>query len=309
MALLRDLSTRTRIRLTGQDRVRFLHGMITNDVQKLTAGQGCYAAMLTPKGKMQTDAVVYCDPDALELEMEPEVRERILQTLGKHLILDEVELVDLTGQEPAWALYGDDAESIVRGLGFDALPAAPYHHIVKDGRRVARTDELTLPGFHVFGMAPPAGENIVPLDGAEFEELRIEAGTPRYGADMGEDRLPLEAGLAERAISFDKGCYLGQEVIARATNLGHIHRKLVGLWVDGVEPVRAGAKLGTATKPEAGVVTSSVRSRRLGRVLALGYLHQSAWAEGTEVAIRDREGAPRVAHVASLPFKSLTGLT
>ncbi len=303
MALLRDLGARTRIRLTGDDRVRFLHGMVTNDVQKLKAGQGCYAAMLTPKGKMQTDAVIYCDADALELEMEPSVHARILAVLGEARHSSTMsELTDLTGAEPAWAIYGDDAEAVLQRLGFSALPQTPYGHVVTDGVRVARTDELVPPGFHVFGLPLPTGADLTPIDEAEYEELRVEAGTPRYGADLNEDRLPLEAGIGDRAISFDKGCYLGQEVIARATNLGRIHRKLVGLVVVGDDPVAIGARLATDAKPEAGVITSSVRSRRLGRVLALGYLHQSAWAEGTAVQIIDGSGTVRQAHVAALPF-------
>ncbi|MGZ3426513.1 MAG: CAF17-like 4Fe-4S cluster assembly/insertion protein YgfZ, partial [Polyangia bacterium] len=117
-----------------------------------------------------------------------------------------------------------------------------------------------------------------------------------YGQDMGEDRLPIEAGIPD-AVSFTKGCYLGQEVIARATNLGHINRRLVGLVLDG-EPAAAGTKLSSPSKPEAGWITSSARSRRLGKTVALGYVHRTLWDPGTELTLADG----RVATVAALPF-------
>jgi aminomethyltransferase len=114
---------------------------------------------------------------------------------------------------------------------------------------------------------------------------------------MGEDRLPIEAGIND-AVSFDKGCYLGQEVIARATNLGHINRRLVGLVLDGDAPADAGAKLSSASKPEAGWITSSARSRRLGKTIALGYVHRTLWDPGTQLTL---DGG-RTATVAALPF-------
>ena len=158
-----------------------------------------------------------------------------------------------------------------------------------------RTPELGGVGFWVVG-AGVASVDGTPLDDAEFEERRIEAGTPRYGVDMGEDRLPIEAGIND-AVSFDKGCYLGQEVIARATNLGHINRRLVGLVLDGEAPAAAGAKLSSPSKPDAGWITSSARSRRLGKTIALGYVHRTLWDPGTQLTVADG----RSATVAALP--------
>jgi tRNA-modifying protein YgfZ len=261
--------------------------MVTNDIQALAPGQGCHAAMLTTKGKMQADLVVYCDPDRLLLELDAPLKEKIAQVLQAHMVVDDVELAEDPTEE--WGVYGDDA--------FSDLELSNYCFVRRDGARIARTPELGLRGFHVFG-APPAGE---PMSEEEAEILRVEAGRPLYGKDMGEDRLPIEAGIDD-AVSFTKGCYLGQEVIARATNLGHINKKLVGLRLSS--PAVAGAKLSAPSRPEAGVITSSVVSPRLGPI-ALAYVHRTLWDPGTELAVVPQSGGTvdgGNARVVSLPF-------
>jgi folate-binding protein YgfZ len=259
--------------------------MVTNDIKALKPGQGCHAAMLTTKGKMQADLVVYCDEDRLLLELDASLRDKVKQALQAHMVVDDAELVDLTDETQEWGVYGDV---------FPELELPDYHFVMRDGVRIARTPELGLRGFHVFGPAP-AGEL---LSDEEAEILRVEAGRPLYGRDMGEDRLPIEAGIAD-AVSFTKGCYLGQEVIARATNLGHINKKLMGLRLDA--PVEPGAKLAAPSKPDAGVVTSSVVSPRLGPI-ALAYVHRTLWEEGTQLSLPDGKSA----RVTSLPFAPAT---
>jgi folate-binding protein YgfZ len=296
MPLVRPL-TPAKLVLTGEDRVRFLHGMVTNDIEALTPGQGCHAAMLTTKGKMLADLVVYADPDALLLELDGSLRDKIKAVFDKHIIMDDVELTDVSDDAGTLGVWGDDAASAVAAaLGLDARAVAElphYGHLRAGEARVFRAPELGIPGYHVWGAAVPG----TAIDEAELEERRIEAGTPRYGVDMGEDRLPIEAGIHD-AVSFTKGCYLGQEVIARATNLGHINRKLVGLWLDGEAPAGRGAKLSAPARAEAGFVTSSARSRRLGRAIALGYVHRTLWDPGTELTLDDG----RRATVTALPF-------
>ena len=281
------------IDLRGEDRVRFLHGMVSNDIEALQVGQGCHAAMLTTKGKLLADFVVEAHADRLRVLLAPSLLEKIRAHLDKHIIMDDVELD--AAERPALGVYGDDAAAAVaRATGLDAVVLAALPPYCFAGP-VVRTPELGGVGFHVFG-----GDVVVdgaPLDDAEFEERRIEAGTPRYGVDMGEDRLPIEAGIND-AVSFTKGCYLGQEVIARATNLGHINRRLVGLVLDGTEPAAAGTKLSSPSKAEAGVITSSARSRRLGQTLALGYVHRTLWDPGSQLTVADG----RTATVAALPF-------
>ncbi len=271
--------------LRGEDRARFLHGMVSNDIEKLTVGQGCHAAMLTTKGKLLADFVVLAEPERLRLLLAPSLLEKIRAHLDKHVVMDDVELE--AAEVSALGVYGDDAAAAVDGAGLE-----PYHF----RGDVMRTPELGGDGFWVLGDVTAASIGGTPLDDAEFEERRIEAGTPRYGVDMGEDRLPIEAGIND-AVSFDKGCYLGQEVIARATNLGHINRRLVGLVLDG-DPAAAGTKLSSPSKPDAGFITSSARSRRLGKTIALGYVHRTLWDPGTPLTLADGGTAT----VAALPF-------
>jgi folate-binding protein YgfZ len=280
------------IDLRGEDRVRFLHGMVSNDIEALQQGQGCHAAMLTTKGKLLADFVVAAYADRLRLMLAPPLLEKIRAHLDKHVVMDDVELE--AAEVPALGIYGDDAPAaLARATGLDAatLAALPPYCFAGD---VVRTPELGGVGFHALAGVSVDG---TPLDDAEFEERRIEAGTPRYGVDMGEDRLPIEAGIND-AVSFTKGCYLGQEVIARATNLGHINRRLVGLLIDGEAPAASGAKLSSPEKPEAGWVTSSVRSRRLAQTIALGYVHRTLWDPGTRLTLDDG----RTATVTALPF-------
>lgn len=297
MPSIRPLA-RTKLVLTGDDRVRFLHGMVSNDIEALRPGQGCHAAMLTTKGKLLADLVVYADADALLLELDGTLRDKIRTTLEKHIVMDDVEVRDVSDELPELGVYGDDAPGVlgaVTGLDPGALAALPsYHFLVAGETRVARTRELGGVGYHVLGNIEFSA---AVLSEAEWEERRIEAGTPRYGVDMGEDRLPIEAGIDD-AVSFTKGCYLGQEVIARATNLGHINRRLVGLILDGEAPAAAGSRLSAPTRPEAGFVTSSVRSRRLGKTIALGYVHRTLWDPGTRLTLADG----RAVTVAPLPF-------
>jgi len=271
------------IDLRGEDRVRFLHGMVSNDIEKLAAGQGCHAAMLTTKGKLLADFVVLAEPERLRVLLDVSLLDKICAHLEKHIIMDDVEVE--AAATPAVGVYGDDAAATI------GVAELPNYHFAGNA---VRTPELGVPGYWILGGADIAG---TPMDDAEFEERRIEAGTPRYGVDMGEDRLPIEAGIND-AVSFEKGCYLGQEVIARATNLGHINRRLVGLVLDGDAPADAGAKLSSASKPDAGWITSSARSRRLGKTVALGYVHRTLWAPGTKLTVADG----RTATVAALPF-------
>jgi folate-binding protein YgfZ len=297
VAYLRPLGRATLI-VTGEDRVRFLHGMVSNDIEKLRPGQGCHAAMLTTKGKLLGDLVVYAEEGRLVLSLDGSLRDKLKGALERHIVMDDVEIADVSDTVRPHGVYGDDAaEAVARALGLSAniLAELPnYHQVCAEEVRVARTPELGMLGFHVLGDVTLDG---TPMSEAEWEERRIEAGTPRYGVDMGEDRLPIEARLDD-AVDFKKGCYLGQEVIARATNLGHINRRLSGLVVDGDAPPAAGTKLSAASRPEAGFITSAVHSRRLKQTLALGYVHRTLWDAGTKLLLADG----REATVVALPF-------
>jgi folate-binding protein YgfZ len=304
--LVRDLTNQGRLRLTGEDRVRFLHSMVTNDIEALVPGGGCRAAMLTVKGKLLGEMAIYCDPDALMVEVEGGIRHKIVEFLTKHIVMDDVELEDQTDSTRELAVYGPGAKAAIEtALGASVPELAPYAHAMVGSARVASAPDLAMPGYHVFSTSPDlqiAGQT---LDEDAYDVLRIEAGRPRYGVDADEERLVLEAGMDD-AISLTKGCYLGQEVVARATARGHINRKLVGLYVDGPAPVARGSKLSGTGRDDAGQVTSSVFSPRAGSVIALGYVHRTLWDPGTALTVHDA-GGPRTAKVAALPFAGKIG--
>jgi folate-binding protein YgfZ len=285
---IRDLSTRARFRLTGEDRTRFLHSMLTNDVESLAPGAGCRAVMLTVKGKTLCELALYCDADAFLAELDGERRKVILDVFARHIVMDDVEVEDVSESTREWGVYGDEA---ARALGVEGL--APYHHANVNGVRISNVPELAMPGFHVFGDAKLDAQ---PISDEEWEILRVEAGRPKWGAELDEDRLILEANMDD-AVSLTKGCYLGQEVVARATARGHINRRLTGLRLDGDGPAARGSKLSAPAREDAGVITSSVVSPRFGAI-ALAYVHRSAWEPGTELGL---DGG-RKARVTALPF-------
>lgn len=313
---LRPLPHRARLIVQGADRKRFLHGMLTNDINGLRPGQGCHAAMLTVKGKMLGDLIVYDrGEEGLLLDLESVAAERVRDDLDRHIIMDDAAVSEVPGWD-ALGVYGlAAAAAVCEALGVAAEPLRalpPYHHLPAGGAAdagiVACTQDLggepERLGLHLIG---PAGTVAAAADrlraaGAallseeEAEVLRVEAGVPRYGLDMDEERLPLEARLDD-AVSFQKGCYLGQEVIARVTARGHINRKLVGLRFSEALPPPRGTQLSHPSRENAGTVMTGVVSPRHGAI-ALGYVHRTLWEPGTELSV----ASGGVARVAALPF-------
>lgn len=304
-AAVLDRSMRELVRLTGSERVSFLHGMVTNDIEGLPEGGVLYAALLTPKGQMVSDARVLRRPDDLLVEVEPGMGGAVRAFLDRYLISEDVELHDATAELAILSLLGPRSPEALAALGVKVTPdPGRFQERVHDGAPL-----WVLPGW-LPGV--PGVDLLVPRErwGAVYERLlsaavrigfdtfevvRVEAGVPRYGQDMDETTIPLEAGL-ERAISYQKGCYIGQEVIARATFRGQVSRKLCGLLFGELEPpprteLRAGER-------KAGWVTSVVRSPKLGQVAGLGYVHRSFMEPGTKLELVGFEGGATVAHSA-----------
>ena len=293
-----NYSSQARLALTGPDRARFLHGMVTCNVERLLVGSGSRAAMLSVKGRLLATLVVYARPDELLLSMDASLGEKVRVLFDKHIVMDDVEVCDRAALKEM-GYYGDDAANALASLGFDASALSllhPYHQLESGGIVVARDPSLGGVGFRVLGDAPALPAE--PMSEDEHERLRIEAGTARYGLDLDEERLVVEANL-EDAISFDKGCYLGQEVVVRATTRGRVNRKLMGLVVSGAGPATRG-KLTTAAQPEAGLITSSVDSTRFGGPIALAYVHRAALDADQPLTVVD---ADRTALPVELPFE------
>jgi folate-binding protein YgfZ len=329
-----DLSFRSRICLTGADRVRFLHGQVTNDIKRLRAGEGCYAAITTAKGKMESDLNVYVLGDELLLDFEPGLTAKISQRLEKYIVADDVQVVDVVPHYGLLSVRGPKAGPVVEALQiFQELPARPFQSAKISDATLGEIYLMNQPGIALSesgallttaGHSATGFELFVPMDslGAvadklimaakaaggracgwnAFETARVEAGIPRFGADMDENNIPLECGIEARAVSYNKGCYIGQEVINRIHSIGHVNRELRGLRLaDDLKQLPAkGDKLFHAGK-EVGQVTSAVGSAELRANIALGYVRRGANAPGIELVVRSAAEETK-ALIVELPF-------
>lgn len=320
-----DLGFRGRVCLTGNDRARFLHGQVTNDIKQLQAGQGCYAALVTAKGKMESDLNVYALQDELLLDFEPGLVEKISQRLEKYIVADDVQVVNVAPLYGLLSVQGPKAKTVVEALGiFPELPAKAFQSVkIADATlgeiyliqqsRVFHGDANKGAGFDLFVPVNSLGAVADKLIAAAkscggcacgweaLETARIEAGIPRFGADMDETNIPIECGIESRAVSYTKGCYIGQEIINRIHTMGHVNKELRGLWLaDELKtlPVH-GDKLFKDEK-EVGYLTSAVKSPALDKNIALGYVRREANAVGTELVLRATGETAAV--VVDLPF-------
>lgn len=285
------------IGVAGTDRAAYLHGLLTNDILALAPGTGCYAAWLTPQGRMVTDLYVFASGDMIRLDAPADLVSALLQRLDQFLFSEDVQLSDLSrALTPVW-IHGPSAAPILETVltGVAGLHAwAEHRHAQGEfgdaSVMLARVDQLGVPGFCVYIDPGREADLRRALEAAgaiaagqeAIDAARIEAGYPVFGIDMTEDTIPLEAGIEGRAISFTKGCYVGQEVIVRVLHRGHgrVARKLVGLRVDGHPPSR-GVKIVSADR-EIGMVTSAARSPVLGSI-AMGYVHRDFVEPATRV--------------------------
>lgn len=308
---------RARIAVSGRDRASYLQGLLTNDIAALGPGTGCYAAWLTAQGRMTTDMHVLESGDMILLDVPARVRESVLQRLDQFIFAEDVQVADLTAALATVELHGPCAPPILErtfpGLG-DAASWGQYRNARAEfggaPAVVARIDQLGVPGYSIYVESPRAADLLSALEAdgrarrvgdTALATARIEAGYPIFGVDMDEDIIPLEAGIEPRAVSFTKGCYVGQEVIIRVLHRGHgrVARRLVGLRLqDGAAP-HTGARI-HAEGREVGVVTSGAVSPRLGPI-ALGYVHRDFVAPGTAVEVEAGDGRA-AATVSELPF-------
>lgn len=310
-----DLSFRAQVRVTGEDRVTFLHGMLSNDIKGLRAGEGCAATFLTEQGRLVADLRMYALDTCFLLDMDTRIREKTIETLSRFLVADDVELEDLSATQTTLALQGPLAAEVLKAAGVGLALTATFQHgeasLADTSVRIIRASDTGEDGYEILVPSERAeavwqtllqiGEplGLRPVGLTALDTLRIEAGIPWYGIDMDEGRIVLEVGL-EQALSFTKGCYIGQEVVERATARGHVNRKLSGLLVQGDIPPVSGDKLFHDSQ-EVGWVTSAAVSPRLGRPIALGYVRREYQTQGTQIRI-DRHGTPMIAEVTTLPF-------
>jgi tRNA-modifying protein YgfZ len=319
-----DRSARGKIAVAGADRLSYLHAMLTNDVATLQAGGGCYAAYLTPQGRMIADMRVLELGDMALLDLDPLVAPVVLQKLDQFVFSEDVRLGDLTEAFGELAVVGPGAARVVSAVvggggpsgvsegelarwpDFRNLRASALGQMVL----VAASDQLGAAGFDLYVERPQVGmlRDAIEAAGAvaagpeDADVLRLEAGRPAFGIDMDAETIPLEAGIEGRAISFTKGCYPGQEVIIRVLHRGHgrVARKIAGLAISG-DAVPSRGDLLRAGDREAGRITSAAWSPRLGRPIALAMIHRDFLEPGTALTVLHGDRS-LPATVVTLPF-------
>jgi len=310
-----ERSSSGRVVVSGNDRRSYLQGLLTNDVAALAAGEGCYSAYLTPQGRMIADMWIYELGDVILLNLPSvETKNIVLAKLDQFIFSEDVQLGDVTDAFSQVAVICPEAAAVVAVLldvNADGLASLREHGAIRGSIAggsaiVTRISDTGEPGFDLYVERPRldavrqmlSSRGIAEADADTAEVLRVEAGIPRFHQDMDEETIPLEAGIESRAISLNKGCYVGQEVIIRVLHRGHgrVAKKLVGLSIDGADTPPAGAAI-TVDDRQIGRVTSAVESVALGRPIALAYVQRDFLEPGTAVVVN---GAHAV--VTALPF-------
>ncbi|MBI5854879.1 MAG: aminomethyl transferase family protein [Nitrospirae bacterium] len=315
-----DLSHRGRLRVTGDDRTKWLQSIISNDILPLATGRGLYSSLLTHKGKMLTYFRIYALPDALLVEDAGDIGDTTMQTLRKFLLYGTK--AKMESLRDSWCLLlvsGPRSVDLIRAaLGVEAGALAPLsclsHTVEGTSVMLLRTQEtgetdfeVLVPTEHVGAIWDRLWQAGQPLGLRAFgtdahEALRIEAGLPQAGADLTEEIVPPEANLEGKAFSLSKGCYPGQEVVARMDTYGNVRRHLVGLRVESDALPVKGAKLFSGDR-EVGWVSSAVRSPSVNNPIALGFPLRDFSSPGTALTI-EVEGTKVPATVTALPFSS-----
>ena len=305
-----DLTGRSRIALRGSDRTRFLHSFCTNDIQRLTPGMGCEAFLTNHQGKTVGHVYVFCSDDALLLDSVPGQAAAVITHLDRFVISDDVTFEDLTPATGELLVAGPQAGSVLARIVPGELPTEPWQHreaeIAGTRVRLAKADFLLPESFLLttpIGSIEALERALIEAGGvrcgfAAVEAMRIESGTPLFGSDITAENLPQEIGRDKQAISFTKGCYLGQETVARIDAMGHVNRLLVSVRIlDALAVPPPGTELTSGGKV-AGQVTSAAWSPRLDQPLAFALVRRAQAAPGTRL-----DSACGTAEVVRLPLK------
>lgn len=311
-AAIFDVSDRTQIEITGSDRARFLNSFTSNDIKRLKSGEGCETFVTNLKGKVVAHLFVFCHEQSLWLDGTPGQTDAVVNHLKKYLLIEDAQILSRQSDRGELYVTGPLASQILQlEPGLEAC-----HHITRESSTesfdIRRADLLGQPGYlmsipqsrmelikrSLTGLGIPEGSTDL------YESLRIAAGFPRYGADITDDHLAQEVARTKQCISFDKGCYLGQETIARLDAMGHTNRELRRMQFEGSVVPAAGTSIFDQTgSSEVGIITSATRNAaglakgESPSVVALGYLKRAALVQGTMIRL-DVEGGTISGHVA-----------
>jgi aminomethyltransferase len=304
-----DLSWRAKIAVSGEDRVRWLNGMVTNNIRDLNPGFGNYNFLLNAKGRILGDLYIYNRGDSLWIDTERSQAESLMKTLEHFIIMDDVELTDISEKVSAIAVQGPRAKQIVEAAGISIPKLEPMQFADLEWRGAGITlTPMESPEFTTYEIWSSAATlpqlwTAMIEAGAQavgtraLEMFRVMSGVPKYGVDIRDTDLPQET-RQEHALNFTKGCYIGQEIVERIRSRGAVHRTFTGFVVNDGTP-SPGTKL-VADNAEVGVITSVERvpTKDLGaRTLALGYIRREALDRGASITFHGGGVTPH-----SLPF-------
>jgi len=297
--------------------MRWLNGMVTSNIRNLAVGQGVYAFLLNPQGRILGDMYAYNRGESLVVETDRSQVEKIIATFDHYIIMDDVEVADISGQQTVLGVAGPNSRKLLNAVGIEIPEMQPLQMITPRCScdcdclecTVIRGDDAPQESYEIWLDAKDVlktwqalvAAGAVPVGSEALEMQRIAAGVPLYGVDIRERDLPQETEQM-RALNFNKGCYVGQEIVERIRSRGNVHRKFTGFTVEGVEPIPAGAKVLAGDK-EAGEITSSavIGTASGRRTVALGYIRREIGVPGREVSIGSAK-----ATVIQLPLENAT---
>jgi len=296
-----DISNAGRLRITGKDRVSFLNGLLTSDVADLREDGGQHSALLNPKARILADLYLYGQPDGILVDTGDSPASKVKDALDRFVITEDVQIRDATRDLVQITIQGPSSgPAIGEALGVELEGLKPLGHKILGPSTIVSRDRSGQGGYDIIlpneeaeavwnGFLLKTGDmGVRPIGSKAMEMLRLEAGYPRYGIDIDDNTIVLEAGFRD-AISFTKGCYMGQEVVARATHIGRVNKQLVRLEIEARDPPSARSKL-KSNDVEAGFITSAAFSPGLGKVACLAYANRDFAKEGARLAVEQEDG-------------------
>ena len=289
-----DLSSRGRIRVSGSEATMFLNGLITNDIKSLAENRWMPAAFPTVQGRLIGAVRIVRGKDSFLIDTDAESREAVLKTISRFTLAGDFHVSDVTAETALFSLQGKRAAEVVEKVFETPVSDLPRNGAIGLPVTIIRATHTAEDGFDVVldsGQASQVREALVnagaqPISDGTFEVLRIEAGIARYGRDMDETNIVTETNLDD-AVSYTKGCYVGQEIIVRIKHRGHVAKKLTGLRFETDLPIKSGT-----------IIKSTAFSPTLGSTIGLGYVRYEQLAPGTKVTVDDGITAT----VTELPF-------
>jgi tRNA-modifying protein YgfZ len=313
-----DRSARVRLEITGPDRAKFLHNLTTNEVKRLAVGRGCEAFVTSPQGKTIGYMVIHAADDRLVARADPGGAELALPHFRKYGVFDDVSIDDVSSSTFELHLLGPEAIELARRAA-GALPEDfEYAHIAAEiggnAVRLVRESPSLPRGVTVIGELAAAAAvkqslleqgkklGLIEIDAASFDLLRIEAGTPVFGSEVTDKNLPQEFGRDDRAINFVKGCYLGQETVARIDALGHVNQVMKGLYFEPGSPIPEPGVILEHDGKRVGVITSAAFSPVRESFVGLGMIRTTHSQPGSRLSFMSPQGtASALATVQDLP--------